>query len=225
LDGVHLVMAARDAGISSDLLVVTKRSRVHPEVAAQLAVHQGDVIELSDRLFKTLSSTHPEVGLLSRIDYPKVLQTKQAFVLILEEIQDPGNLGNILRTAAAADVDTVYLSRGCADPYSPRVLRAGQGAHFVLPIHEQVDVLTIAKEFNGEIIVTTPVNGTSLYDTDLVSPLAIAFGNEGSGISPALMALATRKICIPMPGKIESLNVAASVAVCLFERVRQSRII
>ncbi|HVC49535.1 MAG TPA: RNA methyltransferase [Burkholderiales bacterium] len=221
LDGIHLLVAAREAGLKPDLLVITARSRNHPEVAAQLAHYQGDIVELSDHLFLTLSSTHPEVGLISRIERPVIRSITESFVLLLEDIQDPGNLGNILRTAAAAGVDTVYLSSGCADAYSSRALRAGQGAHFFLSIQEQQNLLKVGNAFNGKLYATSPINGISLFDTNFIAPVAFVFGNEGSGIRPSLMALAAKQIKIPMAGKMESLNVAASVAICLFECVRQ----
>ncbi len=141
--------------------------------------------------------------------------------LLLEEIQDAGNLGSILRTAAAAGVREVHLSRGSAFAWSPRVLRAGQGAHFSLAIREGAALAEVAAAFRGSVVATAPDAPESLFALDLRPPVAWIFGNEGAGISPALAAQATHRAHIPMPGGAESLNVAAAAAVCLFEAVRQ----
>ena len=142
------------------------------------------------------------------------------FCVLLEAIQDPGNLGAMLRTAAAAGVDAVYLSKGCAEVWSPKALRAGMGAQFALALHEHADLTLIARELKS-LIATSLDAQQSLYDLDLSGPVAFVFGNEGAGLSPALLDTATHQVKIPMPGKVESLNVAAAAAVCLFECVRQ----
>ncbi len=135
-------------------------------------------------------------------------------------MQDPGNVGSILRTAAAAGVAQVFLSPRCAFAWSPKVLRAGQGGHFHLEIFEDVDLLAWMKNFHGTSVATVPSGGDSLFAADLRGPIAIVVGNEGAGLSTALCAAATRRVTIPMPGKFESLNASAAAAVCLFECVR-----
>jgi TrmH family RNA methyltransferase len=141
--------------------------------------------------------------------------------LLLEDIQDPGNLGSMLRTAAAAGADTVYLSKGCTDAWSPKALRGGMGAQFQLALHEHADLITAARDFPGKVIATSLAAGDSLYALDLRGPSAFVFGNEGAGLSAELLAAASHRIRIPMPGQMESLNAAAAAAICLFERVRQ----
>ena len=140
---------------------------------------------------------------------------------MLEDIQDPGNLGSILRSAAAAGVRHAMLSKRCAQAWSPRVLRAAMGAHFVLNIYEFVDLPDAARAFQGTVVATCTRAPRSVYDVDLTSGIALLFGNEGAGLSCELLAAAHEVVAIPMPGRVESLNVAATVAVCLFERVRQ----
>ena len=142
---------------------------------------------------------------------------------MLEDIQDPGNLGSLLRSAAAAGCDAIFLSKGCADVWSPKVLRAGMGGHFVLNIYEATDLLAVAAAFQGKLLAGALGAETSLYDCDLRGKLAFAVGNEGSGLSDSLKALSSQVITIPMLGKVESLNVAAAAAVCLFEATRQRR--
>src|SRR6185369_11156341 len=130
----------------------------------------------------------------------------------------------MLRSAAGAGVAQVLLSKHCAFAWSPKVLRAGQGAHFRVAIHEDVDLPAWAADYRaagGEVVATAVAGGTSLFSTPLAGRIALAIGNEGGGLSDALLAQATRRVTIPMPGGIESLNVAAAAAVCLFECLRQ----
>jgi len=105
--------------------------------------------------------------------------------------------------------------------WSPKVIRAGMGAHFSLAIFEDIDLGEIARAFSGRIIATEPKAGASLYELDLEGPVAWLFGNEGAGLSESVGQLATHRVRIPMPGPAESLNVAAAVAICLFEQIRQ----
>ena len=141
--------------------------------------------------------------------------------MLLEDIQDPGNLGSMLRSAAAAGCDSVFLSQDCADAWSPKVLRAAMGGHFALRIYEQQDLPGVAKAFSGTLLATSLHATHSLYDCDLRGNVAFLIGNEGAGLSADLLGLATQKITIPMPGQVESLNAAAATAICLFEAVRQ----
>ncbi len=140
---------------------------------------------------------------------------------MLEDIQDPGNLGSILRSAAAAGMQHVFLSAHSVHAWSPRVLRAGMGAHFMLRIYEQCDLPALARGFKGKVIATSQRAKNSVFDADVAGNVAFVFGNEGAGMSAALAAAAHEVVAIPMPGNVESLNIAAAAAVCLFERVRQ----
>src|SRR5881396_2853059 len=138
-----------------------------------------------------------------------------------ENIQDPGNLGAILRTAAAAGIPHIFLSKDSVFAWSPKVIRAGMGAHFFLSIFEGVDVGEFARSFRGSVVAMEPRARASLYELDLRGPVAWVFGNEGAGLSEGARRLAAHRVRIPMPGPAESLNVAAAVAICLFEQIRQ----
>jgi TrmH family RNA methyltransferase len=144
--------------------------------------------------------------------------------LLLEGIQDPGNLGSILRSAAAAGCDAVFLSPACADAWSPKVMRAAMGGHFALHIYEQQNLPDIAKQFSGKVLATSLQAAHSLYDCDMAGAVALMVGNEGAGLTNNLLVCATERVSIPMPGKVESLNVAAATAICLFEAARQRAI-
>ena len=146
------------------------------------------------------------------------------FCLLVDDVQDPGNLGSMLRSAAAAGVVQVLLSKRCAFAWAPKVLRAGQGAHFCVDIHEDVDLAAWAASYRAtgaDVVATIAAGGTSLYEAPLRKRIALAVGNEGAGLSPDLAAQATQEVTIPMHAGVESLNVAAATAVCLFECARR----
>jgi len=221
LDGVHLLNALADAGGTPDLIALKAGKGTDAEIEACLS-RFPDVPRLvfSEALFDSLSPVEHPTGVLGLITIVAPPQHRQQFCVLLEAIQDPGNLGAMLRTAAAAGVDAVYLSKGCAEVWSPKALRAGMGAQFALALYEHADLALIAREL--KFLVATALNAKqSVYDLDLSGPVAFVFGNEGAGLSDELLDAATHQVKIPMPGKVESLNVAAAAAVCLFECVRQ----
>lgn len=222
LEGVHLVEAAKAAGIALHQLAVAEGALRHPEVAALISAGSvSATVVMPDGLFSELSTLETPVGILATIPLPESAAPLSAdFALLLEDLQDPGNLGTILRSAAAAGVQAVWLSTGCCDAWSPKVLRAGMGAHFKLAILERADLQAVARDFQGQVLATC-MDGDSLYQCDLRGPLALMVGNEGAGLSADLIAAASRRVTIPMPGGMESLNAAVATAVCLFERVRQ----
>jgi len=184
-----------------------------------------DVIAVSGALFAEIATVPADVGVLAVVPTPRPAVPPPArFHLLLEDLQDPGNVGTILRTAAAAGVEQVLLSKHCAFAWSPKVLRAGQGAHFLTTVVEDVDLAAWLASFRargGLVAAMVAHHGADLYATALPRPLAIAVGNEGSGLSAPLAASADTRITIPMPGGMESLNAAAAAAVVLFETVRR----
>jgi len=224
LDGSHLLAACLDSGQLPRHLLLNAAALHDDEIGVLLErIHGVPVTQLDDRLFAELSELKTPTGILALLDLPQpsLDAAHGSFALLLEDIQDPGNLGSMLRSAAAAGCDAVFLSGGCADAWSPKVLRAAMGGHFVLDIHERQDLQRVAQEFPGELLATSLQATRSLYDCDLRGKLAFMIGNEGAGLSPALLQHATARISIPMPGRVESLNAAAATAICLFEAVRQ----
>jgi len=226
LDGAHLLRAFLDTGNKPLHLLINEQASQDAEIAGLLE-SSPDVLQtqLDNALFSQLSELKTPNGLLALIDIPtaRVQIAHSQFALLLEDIQDPGNLGSILRSAAAVGCDAVFLSQGCADAWSPKVLRAGMGGHFALSLHESVDPLQVATAFTGKIMAASLQTDKSLYECNLRGKLAFAIGNEGAGLSPALLAATQQHFIIPMPGKVESLNAAAATAVCLFEAMRQRR--
>ncbi|MFZ5502886.1 MAG: TrmH family RNA methyltransferase [Pseudomonadota bacterium] len=224
LDGVHLLRDYLDSGKQPQQVLLNAAALVNAEIATLLARLSDSVpIQLDGKLFAELSELKTPSGILALIAIPQAdspLPTSH-FALLLEDIQDPGNLGSMLRSAAAAGCDAVFLSPGCADVWSPKVLRAAMGGHFALRIYEHEDLPGIATAFRGTLLAASLQTTHSLYDCDLRGNIAFMVGNEGAGLSAELLACATRQVAIPMPGRVESLNAAAATAVCLFEAVRQ----
>ena len=226
LDGAHLLAAYLGSGKQPQHILLNAAALHDAEITALLKrVGDVPVTQLDDKLFAELSELKTPTGILALIGLPQPVGTiaDSRFALLLEDIQDPGNLGSMLRSAAAAGCDAVFLSTGCADAWSPKVLRAAMGGHFALNIHERQDLPDVAKAFPGVLLAASLQASRSLYDCDLRGQVALLIGNEGAGLSDVLLNLATQAIAIPMPGKVESLNAAAATAVCLFEAVRQRR--
>lgn len=226
LDGVHLVAAYLQHIGQPAEIALSHSGLENPEVVELLATMAGaDVVLYADGLFRQLSSVATPTGIIGVVPTPRLAQPAALTgpSVWLEDIQDPGNVGSILRSAAAAGIPTVCLSRHSVHAWSPRVLRAGMGAHFALRIFEGADLRAIAEVYSGRIIATSVSEGTPLFDADLTGDVALLFGNEGAGLSAELTARAEHTVHIPMPGLTESLNVGAAAAVCLFERVRQQR--
>jgi TrmH family RNA methyltransferase len=223
LDGPHLLGAYLGTGRVPELVAFCQAGMESAEVRSLLtAIPAGHLIELSAALLTELSPVETPTGILAVIEIPHDTPVANPdFCLLLEDIQDPGNLGSILRTATAAGVQVASLSAGCCDAWSPRVLRGGMGAHFSLQIDERVDLAETLKAFPGLSVATSLHAEKSLYELDLSGPVAFLLGNEGAGLSPQLELAAGLRVTIPMPGRVESLNVAAAAAICLFERVRQ----
>ncbi|RXZ42764.1 TrmH family RNA methyltransferase [Crenobacter cavernae] len=222
LEGIHLIDAALAAGHKPQVVYVNPAAEHHLELRALLSRLDCPGYLVAEGALSRVTSLASAPEILAVVPRPEPNWTKAPeCAVLLEDLQDPGNLGTILRCAAAAGAAAVYLSKGCADVFSPKVLRAGMGAHFALEIFEDADLAAVLDAFAGAKVVTALDGAVSLYTVDLTGPTAFVFGNEGAGVSPSLQALAPARVKIPMPGSAESLNVAMAATVCLFERVRQ----
>jgi RNA methyltransferase, TrmH family len=226
LDGVHLCESYLQQVGAPVLCVTADSSQANPEVATILkrceASHTQCVV-LPESLYHALSQVEHGVGLLFVIDTPRLSMPENLTnpAVLLDNLQDPGNLGSILRSAAAAGIEYVFCSKGTAFAWSPKVLRAGMGAHFGLKILENVDLADLIGAAKIPVLATSSHVPQRVYDMDLSQPVAWLFGHEGQGVSHDLLALATYRVSIPHLGTMESLNVAACAAICLFEQVRQ----
>lgn len=222
LDGVHLLQAYQSRFGAPEQLIVSHAGVDNPEIHALLRDDTA-VICLDDPLFRQLSSVATPTGVIGVIKTPRreALPVTLDTCLMLEDLQDPGNLGSILRSCAAAGITQIFLSKQSVNAWSPRVLRAGMGAHFSLEIYERVDLIALTRLFPGRVLATQMRAVQSVFDSNLTGTIALVFGNEGAGVSPSLLVCAHETLSIPMNTATESLNVAAAAAVCVFERVRQ----
>ena len=226
LDGVHLCDAWLQHRGAPELCVVGEGAKDHPEVSRILerCMSLGaDCLLLQDTLFAPLSQVENGVDVLFVIPSPSPasLPLIDRSTVLLDGLQDPGNLGSILRSAAAAGIEQVICGEGTALAWSPKVLRAGMGAHFVLDIFEHADLAQLIKQAKLPVYATSSHASASIYDAPLASPCAWLFGSEGTGVSSDLMAMVSRELTIPQQSGVESMNVAAAAAVCLFEQRRQ----
>jgi RNA methyltransferase, TrmH family len=227
LDGVHLCEAYLQQVGVPPFCLVNQISVEHIEVAAILAqctAGRTQCIVLPDSLYGALSQVEHGIGILFVIDTPGVDTPKclSESAVLLDKLQDPGNLGSILRSAAAAGIRQVFCSPGTAFAWSPKVLRAGMGAHFLLQIFENADLAPLLQNTGIPVMATSSHAEKRVFDADLRQPVAWLFGHEGQGVAAELLKLATHQVAIPHRGAMESLNVAASAAVCFFEQLRQS---
>ncbi|MFZ6862777.1 TrmH family RNA methyltransferase [Undibacterium sp. Ji67W] len=226
LDGVHLCEAYFQHLGQPELCIVSEAATNDPEVSQLLTQCEQEhvrCISLPEALYQAISQVENGVGIMFSIATPEpvlphaISETSVA----LDNLQDPGNMGSILRSAAAAGVKNVFCSSGTALAWSPKVMRAGMGAHFLLNIFENVDLEEVLSTSNIPVLATSSHTTKTIYQTDLSGAVVWLFGHEGQGVSDNLMAKATDTVTIPQQAAIESLNVAASAAICFFEQVRQ----
>lgn len=225
LEGEHLIGVYVDRVGAPEVLIVSEDALHRPGVDALARRFATTALVVPTRVFAELAALPAGVGIIAVVDTPGgAAEGRSDFCLLLEDVQDPGNVGTMLRTAAAAGVTRVVLSKHCAFAWSPKVLRAGQGAHFLLAIEEDVDLVAWIRDFTateGRVVAAVAANGASLFGCELGRRIAIAIGNEGAGLSAPLLDVASVRVTIPSPGGMASLNASAAAAVCLFECVRQ----
>ena len=223
LDGVHLIEGYLQAFGEPELVIIPEGKSTLEATNLMQNLQEVRTVMFPTLMFAELTPVASSTGILALVKTPQIAPPETVtFALFLEGIQDPGNLGGMLRTALGAGVQAVYLSKGCTDAWSPKCLRGGQGAQFFLPMIENVNIVEVVESFAGNTYATT-LEGESLYAQDLTQPTAFVIGNEGAGLSSASIGAASKAISIPMNTQLESLNAAAAAAICLFERARQCR--
>jgi RNA methyltransferase, TrmH family len=182
-----------------------------------------EIEKVENRLLQSLSETETSQGILAVLESKQLPMTNSLdFLLIPDQIRDPGNLGTLLRTAAAAGVQAALIPPETTDAFAPKVLRSGMGAHFRLPIHLMTwkEIEQVSKSANLQIYLAD-MDGKSYWETDLHQPLALIIGGEAEGASEDARKLATQEISIPMSGNVESLNAGVAGSLLIFEVVRQ----
>jgi TrmH family RNA methyltransferase len=220
LEGEHLCSALRQHGGAAKQAVLTEAAWQRPDLH-ELACSAAKVALVTEPLFAGISGldSPAAIGFLLDLEPPPGVQSGVASV-VLDRVQDAGNVGSILRSAAAFGVQQVMAIKGTAALWSPKVLRAGMGAHFGLRLIEGLEQDALAG-LSVPLLATSSHQGAQLSHADLPWPCAWVLGHEGQGVSPALQARCALELRIPQPGGQESLNVAAAAAVCLYESVRR----
>jgi TrmH family RNA methyltransferase len=226
LEGEHLIDVYLERVGLPDVVVASDDGLTRAGVAALMArVPAARTMVLTQALFDDLGALVPGIGVIAVAPAPTGgPRGRSDIALVVEAVQDPGNLGSMLRSAAAFGAGETFLSKECAFAWSPKVLRAGQGAHFQLAIHEDADlrsVLPALKAGGSRVLATVATGGTPIDRASLGPRVALLVGNEGAGLTAPVLALADDAVTIPMPGKTESLNVAAATAVALYEIARR----
>jgi len=225
-EGVRLVEEAFLSGWDFRFILYTDGlSQRGQDLVRKLIAKGVDVEPVAANLLQSVTETETPQGILAvlALDLPgsRLPAAQPTFVLIPDQIRDPGNLGTLLRTAAAAGAEAVYIPPETTDPFAPKAVRAGMGAHFRLPI-QLLTWLEIRSRVAGLSVYLSDAGGEkSCWEVDFRSPTAMIIGGEADGASEHARELATATIRIPMPGSMESLNAGAAGAVLMFEVVRQ----
>jgi TrmH family RNA methyltransferase len=221
IEGPHLVAALLSQNLQPAVVMATEAALGRPEIADLVRRSGLAPVILSESAFKSIADTEAPPGLAAEIVIPSL--RREGARVFLEGVQDAGNVGAIVRSAAAVGAGAVILDRSCADPWSPKALRAGMGGHFSLQVL-QVDALGAALEsFAGRILCTVAAGGQPLREADLAGRIGWIFGSEARGVSAELRQKAATRITIPLAVGTESLNVAAAAAICLYEASVVSR--
>ncbi len=227
IEGVRLAEEALGSGWPARIVFYTGQLDERGKAAVDGFSAQGVAVEqLSDTVMKSISQTQNPQGILAVLAQKTLpIPSSPDFLLILDGLRDPGNLGTVLRTAAAAATQAVLLAPGCADPWSPKVVRSAMGAHFHLPLITQSwqEIRWTLKSLSGNLTVylADAVAGNPHTRVDFRSPLGLIVGGEAAGAGRESTMLADERVHIHMPGGSESLNAAIATGILLFEVVRQ----
>lgn len=224
--GEHLVIEALNCGVLRRIFVKTDKLTKYAELLFRVAEENIYVIDeiclhkigISDSMSDVVAIIETKSGELNKSIY-------QNDCVVLDSIQDPGNLGTIMRSCASSGINNLILSKGCVDPYNIKVIRASQGTQFRLNIILGVDLPTFLLNYCGIIWATAMVTNRTIYQCDLKETGAWIFGNEGAGLPNTILKdPKVNVVSIPMHDHVESLNVAMAATVCLFETMRQRSI-
>ncbi|MBA3530858.1 MAG: RNA methyltransferase [Ardenticatenales bacterium] len=225
VEGVRLVGDAVATGITPDLLFFTQAALETARVQSLVEAHGPVAWEVSEAVMTEMAGTVTPQGVAAIVPLPALPWPEQpTLLLIADGVRDPGNLGTLLRSAAAAGVEGVIVPRGTVDPWADKVLRAGMGAHFRLPIYEGLTWDAVLSLLTGLTVRLGDAQGDALYDqVDWTLPSALIIGGEASGAGEAARQRTDEIITISMANAVESLNAAVAGSVMMFEAFRQRR--
>ena len=217
VEGFHLVEEA----LKSENAVLSLIIREGVEIPEKWNTDNVHIVEINPAVAKEIAETEQSQGVFAHCrqpEYAEELYSSWTKLLLIDSVQDPGNVGTMIRTADAAGMDAVILGQGTADPYNPKTVRAAQGSNFNIPV-VRGDLVQWVQNLKaaGIRVMGTGFNNASNYsDVEIEDKFAIIVGNEGSGVSPDLLASADQVVKIPLYGKAESLNVAVATGILLY---------
>jgi TrmH family RNA methyltransferase len=217
IEGPHLVAAALQRGWKPVAVLATEEGAADAEIGDLIRRSGLRPVLLAKSVFRGVVDAETPPGLAAEIAIPEAGRHAGAPAVFLEGVQDPSNVGAIVRSAAAFGVARVVLDRACADPWSPKSLRAGMGGHFALAIEVADKLGSKLQAFKGKLVCAVPRGGLPLGEADLTGELGWIFGGEGAGLTEETERSAALRVSIPMSRGSESLNVAAAAAICLYE--------
>ena len=215
-EGPHLAASALEAGWKPEAIVVAEPALGKQDIASLVKRAGGDPVVVSEGVMKAVVDSETPQGIALELRIPAARKVKESAVF-LEGVQDAGNVGAILRSAAAFGIRSAVLDKACADPWSPKVLRAGAGAHFVLSLTQVSSLAQEMEVFPGKTISTVIEGGTAISEAELSGTIGWIFGSEGQGVSSALQQGSDLRVRIPMARGTQSLNVAAAAAICFYQ--------
>lgn len=226
IEGQRLVKEALMSNQVIEKVFVAEEFSLSDEMAREL--QELDCYLISHKLFSSITDTENPQGIAAIVQKPEsdweLLAKNKACFLLLDQIADPGNMGTIIRTAWAFNIDGIMLTSGCVDPYSPKVVRATMGGIFHLPIYEiDEQVLDGLIKSGYKLIGSYPDASNSIYEVDYTGSIVIVIGSEAQGISPSISERCKVKAVIPINSRVDSLNAAVSCAIILSEANRQRR--
>ena len=231
VEGRNLVSEVLERGLDVDFIMIPAGAADDAPEFIKNCIRSRDmtVCEIPEREFSTLTDAGGGIGMLAVVKQqacgPELIDSLDADdnLLVLDRIQDPGNMGTLIRTAVAAGYRAIIAMSGTVDIYSPKVLRATAGMIFEIPViyvTGEEKLRDILKRSGRRIAVTAVDGGVPYYEEDLSKGIALIIGNEGSGVSGAMIEMADVKVTLPMRGRIESLNAAVAAAILMYEAVR-----
>jgi len=228
IEGIKLVEEAIQEEAQIEKIIICEESTKTAEISKNLMyeIAKYDCIYVTDKIFKTISQVMNPQGIMAIIKKNKerpIIKYDEDVIVALDDIQDPGNLGTILRTVDSIGLKQLIVSKGTADVFNPKVVRSSMGAIFrveVIEVENLKETIEMMKRNNYELVVTSLQTESSIYDVDYNKKI-IVIGNEANGVSPEIQNIADKKIKIPMLGKTESLNASVATAIILYEYIRQ----
>jgi TrmH family RNA methyltransferase len=223
LEGSRLSNEVIQAGFPVELALHTEGFKAkEPGLINLLARLGGEVQSVTEAVMAACSDTESPAGILIVAPFPELkIPEKLTLALVVDQMADPGNMGTLLRTAWAAGVEAVFLTEGCVDPFNPKVIRAGAGAHIYLPMNELHSHEVVDRLRGLELWVAESRTGMAYHEVDWRRPSALIIGSEAHGVGNALGDVIKRRVHIPIQEGVESLNAAVAASVIVFEIARQ----